>query len=196
MRAGAVPAPKPRSADAGRRDAVERLGRSIPHISWFAALGEPATRADTDEAARYLAALGIADVDVQAVTTWADARRIADDPAWDRRWWDAEEALRAELLGRAGGALGEDPLIRLLSAVSDSASDTVQGAAAVAAARDGVADPALIKSAAGAATQGCYQAALALAANAGPDHPFTVKFRLFEGGRWPLGIVDGAFHLF
>ena len=29
-----------------------------------------------------------------------------------------------------------------------------------------------------------------------PDHPFLVKFRLFEGGRWPLGIVAGRFRLF
>lgn len=177
-------------------DGIARLRRSIPHLSWFAAVGEPPSLADADEAARYLAGIGFAGTDVAAVESWQDAKRIADDPDWDHRWWDAEEALRAELLDRAGRALGEGALFKILSAASDAASDTVQGAAAVAAARAGVADPALIKSAAGAATQSCYQAALALAGEAGPDHPFAVKFRLFEAGRWPLGVVGERFHLF
>lgn len=198
MSARIVPLPTPETADrAGpRHDAVVRLRRSVPHVSWFAAVGEPQTQADTDEAGRYLAGLGFAGLGVVAVAGWEDAKRIADDPAWDRRWWDAEETLRADLLGKAREQLGEGALVRLLSAASDTASDTVQGAAAIAAARAGVADPALIKSAAGAATQCCYQAALALAAAAGPDHPFAVKFRLFEAGRWPLGIVGDRFHLF
>lgn len=191
-----MPLPEAADGPAPRDDAVERLRRSIPHVSWFAAVGEPVTRADADEATRYLAGLGFAGVGVAAVATWEDAKRIADDPDWDHRWWDAEETLRADLLGRASAQLGEAALVRLLSAASDSASDTVQGAAAVAATRARIADPALIKSAAGAATQCCYQAALALAAEAGPNHPFAVKFRLFEAGRWPLGIVRNSFHLF
>ena len=32
-------------------------------------------------------------------------------------------------------------------------------------------------------------------AGAGADHFFMRRYRLFEGGRWPLGVVDGAFHL-
>ena len=38
--------------------------------------------------------------------------------------------------------------------------------------------------------------ALARLAGAGVDHFFMRRYRLFEGGRWPLGVVDGAFHLF
>jgi hypothetical protein len=66
----------------------------------------------------------------------------------------------------------------------------------VAAARGGVADMALIRAAAGAATQACYQAALVLAAGAEAEHPFAIKFRLYEAGRWPLGIVGMTFNVF
>jgi hypothetical protein len=72
----------------------------------------------------------------------------------------------------------------------------VHGAAAVAASRSGVADEALIRAAAGAATQGAYHAALVLAAGGDEHHPFAIKFRLFEAGRWPLGIVGATFNLF
>ena len=40
-----------------------------------------------------------------------------------------------------------------------------------------------------------YAAALALAAHAGDQHPFAVKFRLYEAGRWPLGILGGVLHI-
>jgi spermidine/putrescine-binding protein len=32
-------------------------------------------------------------------------------------------------------------------------------------------------------------------AGCGPDHLFMRKYRLFESGRWPLGVLRGAFHL-
>jgi hypothetical protein len=88
------------------------------------------------------------------------------------------------------------PLLEALSRVTQGASDAAHGQAALATARAAIADPALARAAAGAATQACYLAALAAAAAAVPDHPFLAKFRLFEAGRWPLGIVAGRFHLF
>jgi hypothetical protein len=47
--------------------------------------------------------------------------------------------------------------------------------------------------ASGAAAQACHQAALAIAAAAGPEHLFATKYRLFAAGRWPLGIVGDRF---
>lgn len=175
---------------------VARLAAGVAHVPWFSAVGEPLTAADESEARLYLYGLGIDGVRVLGVASWADARRAADHPDWDRRWWDAEEALRTALTRAAEDAFGRAALHRALTAVGDAATDIVQGAAAVAAARSGVANPALIKSAAGAATLACHHAALARATQSGADHPFTVKFRLFQAGRWPLGIVDGDFYLF
>ena len=83
-----------------------------------------------------------------------------------------------------------------LTRVTEAASAVVMGAASVAAARSGVADAALARVAAGAATEAAYHAGLARIAGAGANHPFAIKFRLFAAGRWPLGIAGGILHLF
>lgn len=182
-------------AATARLDAIMRLVLGIPHASWFSAGGDPLTGAERDEADTYLAALGRGDVVVAAVSGWNDAKQVASDPAWDRAWWEEEDRQRAALWRDALGEIPEEALHRALSQVVDAATSTLQGAAAVAATRAGIANAGLIKSAAGAASQACHQAALALAANAGPDHAFAVKLRIFEAGRWPLGIVDGRYFL-
>jgi hypothetical protein len=38
--------------------------------------------------------------------------------------------------------------------------------------------------------------ALVTAAGASDDHAFAAKFRLFAGGRWPLGVVGGRLFVF
>jgi hypothetical protein len=176
------------------RDALAGLEHRIALAPWFAAAGEPLESAEREDAERYVTALGLAGVAVAGVADWRRAKAIADDPAWDRRWWDAEERLRIALRSMGRRRFDAAALEAALSRVT-AASDFVHGAAAVACARAGIADPALIKCAAGAATQACYQAALAIAAGAGPEHAFAVKFRLFAAGRWPLGVVGGIFHL-
>ena len=66
----------------------------------------------------------------------------------------------------------------------------------MAAARGGVADAGLIRSAAGAATMACYQAAVGVAAELANDNPFIAKYRLFEAGHWPLCVRGAAFYIF
>ncbi len=173
-----------------------RLAQTLRHASWFAALGEPLTTAERAEAEAYLAALGVAGRSIAAVADWRAAERIARDPDWDVGWWEAEETLRQTLWRRLSRDANEHDLLAALSQVTDAASGVVLGQAAIAAARSGIADPALIRVAAGAATQAAYQAALAEIARAGSAHAFAVKYRLYAAGRWPLGVVGGAFYLF
>jgi len=51
---------------------------------------------------------------------------------------------------------------------------------------------------AGAAIQAAFERALVAIAAAGAarDHPLAAKYRLFAGGRWPLAVVAGSFHIF
>ncbi len=175
--------------------ALARFAAGLRHLSWFAAVGQVFTDDERREAADYLRALGIT-ADVVPVTDWREAERATRDSQWSRAWWDAEERLRADLLAAAKRALGEHAVLTALSRVTLEASDVVLGAASIAASRSQVADPALARVAAGAATQAAYQAGLALAAGTGDMHPFAIKFRLFAAGRWPLGLVGTAFRLF
>jgi hypothetical protein len=50
--------------------------------------------------------------------------------------------------------------------------------------------------AAGAASQACHQRVLAEAAGRGADHGFMVKYQLYRGGRWLLGVVGGRCFVF
>ncbi len=176
--------------------AVARFAESLRHVSWFAAVGQALSDDERREAQDYLAAIGFGDTQVEAVADWRAAEAATRDAQWSRAWWDTEERERTPLLERAGEAHGPHALLTALSRVTFDASDVVLGAASIATSRSGIADPALARVAAGAATQAAYQAALALAADAGDAHPFAIKFRLFAAGRWPLGIVgeDEAAH--
>jgi len=176
-------------------DHVRFFADRLAHVSWFAAVGEPLSEAERDDAAGYLAGLDYKRVAVMAVAGWAPAATLTRDVRADE-WWQREEAARRALLDRVAGALGEARAVTALTRVTDKASEIVLGAAAIATTRALVADPYLARVAAGAATQAAYQGALALLAEAGDDHPFAAKFRLFTAGRWPLGVIDGSFYLF
>lgn len=181
-------------------EAVRRLADAVRADGWFAALGEPLAAGEAQDAAACLAGLGFSGTPpgtpVAPVGGWAEAERLARGPDWDRSWWAAEDRERARLLAEAGAGIGETELYDALTEVMETALDVTHGRAAVAAARSGIADPALIRVAAGAAAQACDQAAAALAAGAGPEHAFAAKYRLFAAGRWPLGVIGGRYRVF
>ncbi|WP_298724989.1 hypothetical protein [uncultured Ferrovibrio sp.] len=176
--------------------AVARLSKLCGRISWFSAVGEPLEPSEIADAEAYVSALGFPDVSVAAVEDWRAAAAAAQAPDWSQDWWQAEEQMRKALLEEALSLNPEHDLMVALTHVSTKASEVSHGLAAVSAARAGVADEALIRVAAGAAAQAAYQAALVLAADGDAEHPFAVKFRLFEAGRLPLGIVGNTFNLF
>lgn len=177
--------------------ALDRLLARIPHASWFAAVGEALEPTERADLAAYIHGLGLPACATAVVADWTEAGRVASDPAWDHGWWDAEERLRVALLAEADAAHGARAVMDRLSAVAQAAHDATIGPAAMAAARSGIADQALVRAAAGAATQSCYQSGLALlAGTTDPGHPFHAKLQLFLGGRWPLGILRGSAYMF
>lgn len=190
---------QPASSSDDAADLLADLRSRLRLASWFAALGERLTQGERWDVRAYLAGLGFADAGVGAIASWDEAAAIAKSPDWSRAWWDREEAERQHLLRICGSRHAEHALMTALSRVMELAAATTHGAAAIAASRAGVADPALIRVAAGAAAQAAYQAALPVLAGTAAgetEHPFSIKFRLFEAGRWPLGIAGGSFHIF
>ena len=164
---------------------------------WFFMLGEPLQASETQQVRDYLRWLGIVDeTPVECVSDWQGARRVIDNPEWDRRWWDAEQAERQRLQQRAGAVHGHAAVLRTLSEMLARVGEAIHGAAAVESTRRGSADAALIRAAAGAASEALYQSELARLAGEDAGHPFAVKQALFAGGHWPLGIVNGIFFVF
>jgi hypothetical protein len=165
--------------------------------AWFACLGLSLAPADLRDARAYLEAVGYPpDTPIAAVADWERAEAITRDPDWDRTWWVREEDERERLMRAAQEKMGRDALLERLTAATEMASQSIHGATAIAAARDGVADAALVRAASGAATMALHGAALARLAGQGPGHLFVRKYALFESGRWPLGVVGGSFYLF
>ena len=173
-----------------------RLKGLIKNTGWFSAVGAALGTAERIECEEYLSALGFPDAAVAPVTDWEEAEACARNPDWNTAWWEAEEQLRIDLIATAEDQVSPPILMQILSDITGSAAATAQGGAAMAAARAGIADEGLIRAAAGAGAQAAYQAALVLITGREEDHPFALKFRLFEAGRWPLGIIGSSFNIF
>jgi hypothetical protein len=137
----------------------------------------------------YLAAFDLAPAPVESVADWHAASALAQRDDWSRDWWQVEETARTALYRDAAASLGETTLLARLSAAMAETADAIQQAATAALARAGIADEALSRVAAGAASQASHQSALAGAAGRGADHGFVIKYELYRGGRWLLGVV-------
>lgn len=164
---------------------------------WFFMLGEPLIDSEREHVCGYLHGLGIGeDIPVIGVCDWDAARRTISSPSWDRRWWDAEQTEKRRLYQKALGRMAETELLAALSETVGRITESVHGAATAQAARRGCVDAGLIRAAAGAAGEALYLAELARLAGASERHSFRRKQALFAGGHWPLGIVDGRYHVF
>jgi hypothetical protein len=182
-------------------------GSAQAAAAWFSRLGGAFSSSDIAAARAYLNALAYPpSLPIVPVAGWLAAERIVRDAEWDRAWWELEERERVRLTSETTARLGSTQVLERLTAATELASDVVHSAAAAAALRDASgddviraasgADDAMIRAASGAAIMSLHEMALARLAGCGPDHLFMRKYRLFESGRWPLGVLDGAFHLF
>jgi hypothetical protein len=144
----------------------------------------------------YLVALGLPPVAIAGVAGWREAAALAQREDWSRDWWQAEEEERAALTHAASAAKSESALLASLSRAMDATAAPIQAAASAALARAGIADEMLARVAAGAASQACHHQALAEAAGRSSEHAFAIKYRLYRGGRWLLGVVGGRCFVF
>lgn len=184
--------------------AVARLAKLVGSLPWFSAVGRKLTAAEINDAEAYIAGIGFPELQVAGIENWLAASAAAQAPDWGDDWWQAEQQMQTALLERALTQVDEHDLQVALMHVSTRAGEVAHEHAAQMAQRQGVSDPALLKVAAGAAAQAAYQAALVLAARGadgedeedGEEHPFAIKFRLFEAGRLPLGPAGSTFNLF
>lgn len=165
--------------------------------SWFHRVGEPLGAHERARALCYLRGLGIDDaLSLEGVRDWPSASASIQIPDWDRRWWDAEQRERERLNAEARDICGETHFLRWLTARMEQSSEAVYEAALVAAGRHGCSDAALIRAAAGAASEALHLSELAKLARQSEEHPFEAKQSLFAAGHWPLGIVSGSYRIF
>lgn len=179
---------------------MARFARGVIDVPWFSRLGEPLSADDIAAAEAYLVAAGFPDAAVAAVETWEEAEMVAENPAWNTDWWEAEEQLKAGLTEQALQHVHEMELANALNHLSAQCAGVALEAIGNVAIDAGFTpqsdEESFLTAAAGWAVAGAYQASLVLAAGADEDHPFALKFRLFEQGRLPLGIAGTTFSIF
>jgi hypothetical protein len=175
---------------------LRRFGHAAERVRWFAGVGMPFDSEIRAAARAYLDNLGFPDAEIAQVSDFAEAAAAAESLDWDSSAWEVEEGLRADLTEQASAIFGEEILTDILLEIRARVGAAARIGADEAAALYDEADEALINAAVGGAIQACHQAALVLAAGAEGDHPFVHKFRLFEAGRWPVGLTGTSLNLF
>ena len=189
-------------AEPGRRTlteadtaALEEFAARLADHPWFSVLGEPADSAEEADALTLVSGMAAGDYPLDWVGDLNAAAALLQRPDHSEGWRTAEDEEVARLTRLAESAGGEVETTGRLNRVMHRASGAAMGPAAVACARAGIASEALPRVAAGAAAQAAHGMALAIAGGADDRHPFAARFRLFAGGRWPLGAAGGRFHL-
>jgi len=164
---------------------------------WFAAVGQPLRGPLKAEAQAWLDALGFPDATPVALRDWREASEAAEGTGIDDAAFEAEEQLRAALTQDAVDLNGEDAVTVVLTHIAAELGPAIGEAALNATRVWGLDDMELVNAAAGAGVQACHNAALLLlAGRAEDDHPFALKYRLFERGRWPVALIGSSLHLF
>lgn len=188
------------------RDFTERAQRA----RWFAELGEPLDDKTQKIARAYLDGLGFPDADAVGVPDWDDALDAAASLDLNAEAWEAEEQLRAAVMDEVLGVVSEEGLgvmlAHLAAQLAGQVPEMIDEALMLAdEAPDSIRDLAV-----GAAQQAAHGGALALLAAAvqaaihddmqlgeeALEHPLLLRYRLFELGRWPLGLSGRTLNLF
>jgi hypothetical protein len=180
---------------------VARLAKLAAALPWFASVGRPLSPEETDLAEAACAGFGFFDARIGATENWAEAAEQAeaqsDEAQADPAFWEAEEQARHALLDQAGAIYPQHELMVALTHAATKAGEAARRQATrMAKPGRGFPPEEWIQAASAAAAQAAYQAALVLAAEAEDDHPFALKFRLFERGRWPLGLIGNTYSVF
>jgi hypothetical protein len=180
---------------------IKRFTRTLAGIPWFANLGEPVTAGARAAARIFAEGLGFPDAEIAILIDWEDAMGAAESLDWQSPAWEAEELLRADLTARALDLLSEEALDISMALIASKVAEPAREGMEQAAVIFDFEDEAGKQLAVGAAVQAAHQSALALIAAHDPgfdaeSHPFAAKFKLFEYGRWPVGILGTSFNLF
>lgn len=175
---------------------VARFCALLNSVDWYANVGEPIEAELAQTARDYMDHSGFPNAGLAPIESWIEAGEAAANTDWNSEWWEMEEQTRMGLIDTALGMMSDEDLSMALTHVTGTASPLLQHAAENWAQEQGIEDEELIRAAVGAGVQASYQAALVLAAGEEDDHPFAIKFKLFELGRWPIAITGNSFNLF
>jgi len=179
---------------------IAKFTKNILNINWFSRINQSLSDYDLKLSEKYISAVGLPESNISYVIDWNEAAGIAENPNWNSNWWEIEEQLKVSLINESLRYIEEEELSHALNHVtSQTAGQSLEAVAFEKFTKDSEDIDyyqSFVNAAAGMAIASAYQAALVLSASADQDHPFSLKFQLFENGRLPLGIIGNTFSIF
>ncbi len=175
---------------------VKRFALNLDRVHWYASLGDALSEETIDTARNYLDLLGFPEAAVTPMTSFEEASDAALSMDLDSEAWAQEEQLRVGLVARTLEQMDEAALNVALTHASSLASDNIREALEDIAAIWDLEEGPLLNLLTGSAVQAVHHAALVLTAGETDPHPFAHKFRLFEAGKWPIGLAGLSFNIF
>lgn len=173
---------------------ADQILPALPKGVWFSSVGQELTALERAECRHHLLKIGKPD-EVTLVRSWEHAHAIITGPTC-AACLEYERAEERRLFEVASSQVSSDTVLLRLSNLMRGSADLFRGPAAVACTKASVTDPAIPAAAAGCASQALHQYGLARLAGEDEQHFFAAKFRLFLGGRWPLGADATQLYLF
>lgn len=166
------------------------------NVNWFRALGETPNSETRTLARDYCDMLGFPEAEPGFFRDWFDAADGAESLDMNSPGWEAEEQMRAGLTSDILAMIPEDVFEMVMAHVMQAIAPMILDAVAEAADYLRIEDKSFATAAEGAAFQACHTAALVMMAGEESNHPFAIRFRIFEEGRWPIGIIGSSFLIY
>ncbi len=172
---------------------------SLSAAPLFSRIGQKLDPADLDLSERYVQNLGFPHAEQARLVHLAEALGAAEASGEDPDAWETEEQLRAHLHMEALALTSEEGATALLQLVSGLASDIARTTVMEHFEHSPHFDETALNAMVGHVVQSAHCMALAILSNMDeeqPDHPFILRWSLFNRGRWPVGIAGSSFNLF
>ncbi|PHR63110.1 MAG: hypothetical protein COA47_00410 [Robiginitomaculum sp.] len=172
---------------------------SLSAAPLFSRVGQTLDPADRDLAERYVQNLGFPHIEQARLVHLAEALGAAEASGEDPDAWETEEQLRSFLHMEAMAQTSEEGANALLQLVSGQVSEVASAAVIEHFEHSPHYDEAAKNAMVGHVVQSAHCMALAILSNMDeeqPDHPFILRWSLFNRGRWPVGITGSSFNLF
>ncbi len=174
---------------------IRRFAGGAAHVPWFTRLGDVLSTQDMAAARAYLEALGFGHAEPARVASWEDAIAAAESLGWDSEGWATEESLRAGLTAQVLETLNPEEFEVVQNFVASTVASQIKAAAEEVAQLSDLRSPERLTAAVGAGLQATHGAMLVLLAGE-EDHPFIARYKLFELGRWPMGVAGMTLNIF
>lgn len=165
-------------------------------VPWFRTLGEQPNQTVQQAASAYVSALGFPYADIHYLPNWEEAAYALESNNFNSPGWEAEEQERASLTDRLLSVIDDQTFEMIMTHIASEVVPTIEIYAEEIRDELMIMDEEFVVAVSGLAAQAVHHAALVMLTAEEEDHPLSMRFKLFELGRIPVGIQGNSFALY